>query len=474
MAIDGANISRGMGRGAAQVYDTSGPINMYARLMQQQQLRRAAEQKLLTDELSKVNPNGIREADIPEFTSKYQEAKDIFAFKSNAKNQKERIDYGLEYDKKLQELKLIVNDSKNIGKGEQGFTNILLTDKRENFTPDAVDKFQKSKTLSRNHPNFIRDYTVFEQQVNTSSTMKELADINKRLLLPIKSVVEQDPDRVGNINGTFVREAKRVPIEEQALAYGMAMDVSPKIKAGIYKLFPKNEGESYVDYKSRVLPSLVAQYPAAEYGQSRFTPNKDFTMQNLAIQRENRLAAKDSGIGEIGEVEVNKDFFGQSTINVSGERIIAPKKTIRFNYFIKPTQKNFASTQLTNVLNLNTGKNQMMNADTNAALIGLGYTKTEGGKLQLKAVIVNSDKDEFAVNQLDLPITVRNSDEYRAAKTKLKSEYQSRSQTKPTAQPAKELVGTSAQLEEAAKSKGLTKAEYKKQLEAAGYIVKEK
>ena len=114
-----------------------------------------------------------------------------------------------------------------------------------------------------------------------------------------------------------------------------------------------------------------------------------------------------------------------------------------------------------------------MNADTNAALIGLGYTKTKGGKLQLKAVVVSKD-DEFVVNELDLPITVRNSDEYRAAKTKLKSEYQSRNQTKPTAQSAKELVGTSEQLEQAAKSKGLTKAEYKKQLEAAGYIVKEK
>ena len=82
----------------------------------------------------------------------------------------------------------------------------------------------------------------------------------------------------------------------------------------------------------------------------------------------------------------------------------------------------------------------MMNADTNAALIGLGYTKTKGGKLQIKAVIVNSDKDEFAVNELDLPITVRNSDEYRAAKNKLKSEYQSRNQTKPTAQPATATV----------------------------------
>jgi hypothetical protein len=437
MANGGANISRGMGRGAAQVYDTSAPINMYARLMQQQQLRRAAEQKLLTDELSKVSSDGIREADIPEFTQKYQEVKDFFGLKEGIKDRREKINYELEFNKKIQELKQIAGDSKNIAKNEQGFTNVLLNPSaRERYTEDAVTKFQNSKKLSRKDPNFIRDYTVFEHQVDVSNTMKELADINKRILAPIKSVTEQEATRVGNVDGTFIRKVKRAPVEEQALAFGMAMDVNPKLKAGILKLIPINEGESYVDYKSRALPLLVAQLPAEEYGDQSFQPNKDLTMQNLAIQRERRLAAKDSGIGEIGEVEVNKDFFGKGARNVSGERVKKPVKTIGFDYFIKPTQKNFASTQLTNVLNLNTGKNQMMNADTNAALIGLGYTKTKGGKLQLKAVIVNSDKDEFAVNELDLPITVRNSDEYRAAKNKLKSEYQLRNQTKPTAQPA--------------------------------------
>jgi len=63
MANGGANISRGMGRGAAQVYDTSAPVNMYAKLMQQQQLKRAAEQKALTDKLDKFNSQGVRVQD---------------------------------------------------------------------------------------------------------------------------------------------------------------------------------------------------------------------------------------------------------------------------------------------------------------------------------------------------------------------------------------------------------------------------
>jgi hypothetical protein len=172
-----------------------------------------------------------------------------------------------------------------------------------------------------------------------------------------------------------------------------------------------------------------------------FQPNKDLTMQNLAIQRERRLAAKDSGINEVGEVEVNKEFFGEGTKTASGQRVKTPVKTIGFDYFIKPTQKNFASSQLNNVLNLNTGRNQMMNADTNAALTGLGYTKTKGGKLQVKAVVVSGD-EEFVVNEMDLPITVKNSDEYKAAKNKLNSEYKRLQQSKPTTQSATGSVAT--------------------------------
>ena len=429
-----------MGRGAAQVYDTSGPVNMYAKLMQQQQLKRAAEQKALTDELSKVSSEGIREADIPEFTQKYQEVKDFFGLKEGIRDRREKIKYDLEFNKKIQELKQITGDSKNIAKNEQGFTNVLLNPAaRERYTEDAVTKFQNSKKLSRKDPNFIRDYTVFEHQVDVSNTMKELADINKRILAPIQSVTEQEAARVGNVDGTFLRKVKRVPVEEQALAFGMAMDVNPKLKAGILKLIPKNEGESDLEYKSRALPLLVAQVPAEEYGDQVFQRNKDLTMQNLAIQRERRLAAKDSGINEVGEVEVNKEFFGEGTTTATGKEIEKPVKTIGFDYFIKPTQKNFASSQLNNVLNLNTGKNQMMNADTNAALTGLGYTKTKGGKLQVKAVVVSGD-EEFVVNEMDLPIKVKNSDEYKAAKNKLNSEYKRLQQSKKSYSASQEKL----------------------------------
>jgi hypothetical protein len=189
--------------------------------------------------------------------------------------------------------------------------------------------------------------------------------------------------------------------------------------------------------KAQAIPLLVQQRVRTESSKPDFQANRDDRAINLQERRENRLAAGDGGGNEIGNIEVNKEFFGESVKTTRGKRIKTPVKTITFDYFIKPTQKNFASTQLNNVLNLSTGQNEMMSADTNAALIGLGYTKTKGDKLQVKAVVVSGD-EEFVVNEMDLPIKVRNSDEYKSAKNKLNSEYQSRSQSKPTTKPTKE------------------------------------
>jgi hypothetical protein len=161
--------------------------------------------------------------------------------------------------------------------------------------------------------------------------MKELADINKRILAPIQSVTEQEAARVGNVDGTFLRKVKRVPVEEQALAFGMAMDVNPKLKAGILKLIPKNEGESDLEYKSRALPLLVAEVPAEEYGDQVFQPNKDLTMQNLALRRERRLAAGGGGGEETYRQQVIRGIMNNDKESIDEMKAYLPSGS-KVNY----------------------------------------------------------------------------------------------------------------------------------------------
>ena len=61
------------------------------------------------------------------------------------------------------------------------------------------------------------------------------------------------------------------------------------------------------EFIATVIPDYVNKNPATEYGEEKFKPDKDLTMQNLRIQRERRLAAGD-GIS-ISDIKVGPKTF---------------------------------------------------------------------------------------------------------------------------------------------------------------------
>lgn len=444
MALEGRNIA-----GQAQIYNqTQNAVNQYAKTLQQQQLQREREAKVLTDELSKVKLDGIRQPDIPEFTNKYREAKDLFAKRLSARKPEEKIALDSEFKTKMLELSEIAEDSRTLAKGEVEFSKMLLNPNiRDRYLPDAVDRFQRAKALSRKDPNYVRDLTQLEQQVDLSKIMDDLNKVDDTLIKSSQWQRAEQEGMQGNRKGVFVSQMRSINPQQQAVAYGAEFDLNPKFRVALRQMFPQLADLPNEQLKAVAIPELVKQRARTETDKAQFKEN-DTSMERMRAQDAMiRARRRDFGDGEVeegvGEVEVNKELFGDQTVNSKGEPIINPQRTIKFDYFIKPTKKNFASTQLTNVLNVNTGKNEMMRADTNAALLGLGYTKTKGGNLQKKALVVNSDGSEYVVNESDLPIAVRKSEEYKLANSKLDSEYQSRSKSKSTTQstqPEKENV----------------------------------
>ena len=328
------------------------------------------------------------------------------------------------------------DDSKNELINERKRKEFFMNpENRNRYSKEVLGKVINSGNLSKDDKDYIRDINQFEIKPDLSKIKKLLDDTDDNLLKYTQpELVQEQGERLG-LKGLYEYNKKTLTPAQQATAYSVLFDTDEgEFKAFLRGLSPDFVNLTEKELKEAAIPILVQERPKSTYSDKKFVePEKGMT----EYQRR-RLALAEAGDGggnEIGNIEVNKDFFGESTTTASGKEIEKPVKTITFDYFIKPTQKNFASTQLNNVLNLSTGKNEMMSADTNAALIGLGYTKTKGGKLQVKAVVVNSDKIEFAVNEMDLPIKVRNSDEYKSAKNKLNSEYQSRSQSKPTTKP---------------------------------------
>jgi len=442
--MEGRNVSRGIGSGAAQIYSqTQNAVNTYARTLAQQQAKREAEQKALQDDLSKVKIDGIRQGDIPEFNAKYNEAKDIYAKLSATRNNAEKIQLDRDFKTRMLELNQIAQDSKALAKGENEFSKILLNPNiRDRYTPDAVERFQRAKPLSRNDPNYIRDLTKLEQQVDLSEVMKTFDTVDKKIIdysqwdNPV-----QTPYKRGNEEGIMFQGSRTIDPRKQAMEYGMLIDTdNGKIRTALRKMFPQYAELPLEEFKAAVIPELVKQRVKTEYGEPKFIPKDDWKEKvdyKEVLIRNRPSKSGDDAEGNVGNVEVNKKLYGRGGKDAQGIIRKGEFESINFDYFIKPTDKNYASTQLTNVLNIRTGKNETMDADTNVALVGLGYTKAKGGKLIPKALIVNSEKDQYVVNESDLPITVTKSDEYKAAKRKLDQAYQSGGQPKAPTQSKK-------------------------------------
>ena len=476
MANGGANTSRGMGRGAAQVYDTSGPVNAYARLMYQQQLRRAAEQKSLTDKLDKFDSKGVRIQDREGLNKVYEDWQKagIEALKATDRNEKFRLN--AEAQSKLNIAEQFVYDSKAKTQRDLAVGAKILG-KPYFFSEEGKKIFEKSLSAPIYSQDDIADYSTIPLGHDKSKVAKDIAAVNESLLKTAKYDVSQGVEKkVGDLTYAEFAKIKRVSQEEQIKGYELLYNVNDGFQALLEENYSDLDWDNNkVQALQTALTDFSAKYPLIkDEGVTRSTiPNRemtDYQRRRLAL-----AGAKGGADEEIGNIEVNKEFFGQSTTTTSGKEIEKPVKTISFDYFIKPTQKNFASTQLNNVLNLSTGKNGMMGADTNAALIGLGYTKTKGGKLQIKAVVVNSDKIEFAINEMDLPITVRNSDEYRAARNKLNSEYKRLQQSKPTTKPTSGKVTTMSAIKALVGKKGYegyTEKELMDYYKSQGYSIK--
>ena len=79
-------IKTGIGVGAAQVFDTSGLVNNFAKMLQKKQQDEAKFQSEIADLISKVDTKGVRDQDKAEIAKMYSATKDLYAQAAATKN----------------------------------------------------------------------------------------------------------------------------------------------------------------------------------------------------------------------------------------------------------------------------------------------------------------------------------------------------------------------------------------------------
>jgi len=436
MSDGGANISRGLGSGAAQVYDTSSPVNMYAKLMQQQQLKRAAETKALTDEFGKLTPEGIRQQDIPIFIEQVNKWKSASIDANNEKDPVKKAIKTQEAEQERIKSYALKDYSKSEGKKRSDFaSSMLIPNNRDNFTDDAIDKFRESDKYSVNDSRYLSDLTTLQQQIDGSTTISEISKINKILLDAAKPSLIQRNGQVGNNVGTFMSSIKEVPQKEQIVALSSSFDISPKLRAGLRQMFPQGENESNLEYKTRIIPEVVNQFPARESGEEKFVKSDDWKAK--ALFREGLIRARPDKSGVSPEdIQVGPKTFtgtklpqvstktGKPIVDTTGKPLLKGKGvTADFPVYSTVNPTAFKMPQLSSVFDIKKGVNKPVTEGISASLTGIGYAKVKGGGTSLKATITTDDGDELMINPTDLPLDVRNDKFYKMTLDAVNSKF---------------------------------------------------
>lgn len=285
--VDGLNLSSGIGRGEAQILDTSGSVNYYLNEAKRREQQQLAEQKALQADLSKVSMDGIREADRPEYVQKYNEWKTLQNDVNKARTNADKAQAKLNFDKKYLELQELVSDSKGLAKGETAFTNILLDPtKRDGYADDSVSRFQKSKTLSRTDPNFVRDLTQYERKWDLSKVDDKLRTLDSHLL---SNQQESNPAtgsrlKVGNRTGTNLVYKTSVDPAKQVEAYATMYKADPDFRQFLKQTYPDlYANNDPISATSQALTDLASKRPIQKQRNQLVLDEKEDNWKEKAI-----------------------------------------------------------------------------------------------------------------------------------------------------------------------------------------------
>lgn len=263
--LSGANVSRGISSGQAQIYDTSGNVNLYAKILAQQKAQRESEVNDLQKYLTTAKTEGLRDADKDDYFKGYNEWRDkaVEAYKAPSGIDKAKL--RADADKKLASLNALVKQSSDYNKLHQDIAVKLLDDRfRNQIQPDGVKSWQESANLPLSSSKIIKDPSTLARQIDTSKVLDKFAKINDQVM-QTTGRYDNDlgtPIKNGSKTGLQFNPTKRGDSKTQALNYGMAYDTDPEIKAFIQKQYADHFNNMSEDEAKNIsIQDLVIQNP---------------------------------------------------------------------------------------------------------------------------------------------------------------------------------------------------------------------
>ncbi len=240
----------GIGKGDAQVFGANQGLKYLQGIIQDNQLKRAKEQKDLQDSLSQVKADGLREPDLPDFYKKYDNIKSIYSQILSEKDPYKKAQLNNDFEKAKIDAMSFAKKSNETGKMYTDFKSKALDNKfRDQFQDDAIEKAQKSDKLAMSHPDFISDFSTLGRQLDFSHELDKLGKIDDDAIKgsQAKNPI-MTPTMIGNKPATLMKYVKEVDPVHQAALYKLHYDTDRNTKAWIqqqykdlYDKYPEDE-----------------------------------------------------------------------------------------------------------------------------------------------------------------------------------------------------------------------------------------
>lgn len=390
-------IKTGIGIGEAQVYDTSSLENNYYKLLQKQAQETAKFQGEMADLISKVKTEGARDVDKPLIAKAYDDIKELYRRASAVRNTSERNLLRSQLNSSIQSLNESAARSAEEAKLYKDTLARVATTGQFLYDAKKLNDF-KSRI---NRP--ITELTVFNpldlERIPDDSSRDKAFDNLYTELKPkaqygkSKKLVEGKEQEIGvvglDVIANNIMERLDKNPEWLNLATRNYIQANPgktpefkDIAANEVKLYMTRRGNQYVGE-----PTKVAKESAKD----------------------------DSSNPANYQVITNKKFVTSPVYDKTGKLVSNGKEAITFDTFVTtPVGQAFATPQIGNAFNITEGKPEAIGSKKGLKITGMGVKNGN-----LRVTVVDDDEVEYYLKPEDIPMSIRNGNQYKAAKKAL-------------------------------------------------------
>lgn len=182
--------------GFAQVIDNSGLVNAYAQQQIAANKAKALREKEMADQLAKIKPDGIKEADIPYIETQYKNLQGLYHKAANSNSLKDKA----ELDSAIRQMSYDIEKSKNSQK--------LYVDNEKFYTENSKKNILDKDYLTRNQAvkgisTFSPDYETVTNDIDRLKTAIPRVDLGVEYEKLLANSTTKNGDEVPIGGGRF-------------------------------------------------------------------------------------------------------------------------------------------------------------------------------------------------------------------------------------------------------------------------------